>query len=259
MEQYQADGAPIRSLATAFRIVETLHEGPPLTLSEVAEELEIAASTAHRHLGTLRQFGYVCKECDRYRPGLRFLEVGEQARNRLEIYQIGKPKVEQLAEETGEIIQLMIEEGGMGVRLCLKDGEQGVPTNTLAGQYVFLHTNSTGKAILANLPDHRREEIIERTQLPRQTENTIADPDELKAEFAEIRERGFAFNDEERIEGLRAVGTPILGKGDEVVAAISVAGPSKRFKGGWFREELPSITAGAANEIELNLKYSRVP
>lgn len=259
MKQYQPDDVPIRSLATAFRIVETLHEGPPLTLSEVAEELDIAVSTAHRHLTTLRQFGYVHREGERYRTGLRFLEVGEQARTRLEIYRIGKPKVEQLAEETGEIIQLMVEEEGMGVRLCLQNGERGVPTNTLAGQYVFLHTSATGKAILANLPDHRREEIIEGTQLPRQTGNTITDPDEFRAELAEIRERGFAFNDEERIEGLRAVGTPILGEGGEVVAAISVAGPSKRFRGDWFREELSSITAGAANEIELNLKYSRIP
>jgi DNA-binding IclR family transcriptional regulator len=257
MKQYGLEDAPVRSLTTGFRIVEALHEGPPLTLSEVAEELDIAASTAHRHLTTLRQFGYVHREGERYRPGLRFLEVGEKARTRLKIYQIASPKIDQLAEETGEIIQLMMEEGGMGVRLCLKNGERGVPTDTLAGQYVFLHTNSTGKAILANLPPDRREEIIEQTQLPRQTKRTITDPEELRAELAAIRERGFAFNDEERIEGLRAVGTPIMGKGDEVVAAISVAGPSKRFRGDWFREELPSITAGAANEIELNLKYSQ--
>lgn len=257
MKQHQFDDAPVRSLTTSFRIVEILHGGPPLTPSEVAEELDIAVSTAHRHLTTLRKFGYVCKEHDRYRPGLRFLEVGEEARNRLDIYQIAKPKVEQLAEETGEIIQLMVEEGGMGVRLCLKDGEQGVPTNTLAGQYVFLHTNSTGKAILANLPHRRREEIIERTRLPAQTENTTTDPEELRAELAKIRDRGFAFNEEERIVGLRAVGTPVMGPHDEVVGAISVAGPSKRFRGEWFREELPSTISGAANEIELNLKYSR--
>jgi DNA-binding IclR family transcriptional regulator len=259
MKQHQADSPPVRSLATAFRIVEVLHERPSLTLTEIAEELDIAPSTAHRHLVTLHQFGYVCKEDGRYRTGLRFLEVGERARNRLQIYQVAKPKVEQLAEETGEIIQLMVEEGGMGVRLCLKDGERGVPTNTLAGQHVFLHTNSTGKAILANLPARRQEEIIERTRLPKQTENTITDPDDLRAELAEIRERGFAFNDGERIEGLRAVGTPVMGQNGEIVGAISVAGPSKRFKGDWFREELPSTISGAANEIELNLKYSRAP
>lgn len=257
MKQYGTDATPVRSLATAFRIVESLHERPSLTLTGIAEELDIAPSTAHRHLTTLEQFGYVCKDDGRYRLGLRFLEVGEQARNRLRIYQVARPKVEQLAEETGEIIQLMVEEGGMGVRLCLEDGERGVPTNTLAGQHVFLHTNSTGKAILANLPASSREEIIERTRLPRQTGNTITDPEALRTELVEIRERGFAFNDEERIEGLRAVGTPVMGQDGEVAGAISVAGPSKRFNGDWFREELPSTLSGAANEIELNLKYSK--
>ena len=256
MNGYQIDEGPIQSLVTSFRIVGLLHKHPLLTLREVADELDIAISTTHRHLTTLRQFGYVYKEEERYRTGLRFLEVGEQARDERELYQISKRKVKQLAEETGEIAQLMVEEGGMGVRLCLQNGQQGVSTNTLPGQYVFLHTTSAGKAILANLPVDRRKEIIKQTQLPKQTENTISAPDRLRSELADVRERGVAFNDEERIERLRAVGVPVMGRDDEVAGAISVAGPSKRFRGDWYREELPSLISGAANEIELNLQYS---
>ena len=256
MNGYQIDEGPVQSLVTSFRIVESLHERRLLTLREVADELDIAISTTHRHLTTLRQFGYVYKDGKRYRTGLRFLEVGEQARNERELYQIANPKIKQLAEETGEIVQLMMEEGGMGVRLCLQHGQQSVPTNTLPGQYVFLHTTSAGKAILANLSVDRRGEVIEQTQLPRQTGNTITDSDRLGSELSDIREQGVAFNNEERIKGLRAVGVPVMGRNDEVAGAISVAGPSKRFKGDWYRDELPTLISGAANEIELNLQYS---
>jgi DNA-binding IclR family transcriptional regulator len=256
MKQYPSGEVPVNSVATSFRIIELLYEDEPLTPSEVAEKLDIAVSTAHRHLMTLNQFGYISKEGMTYKLGLRFLEIGEQSRHQLKIYRVAKAKIDQLAEKTGEAAQLMAEEKGIGIRLYLKGGEQSVTTNTMAGQHVCLHTNATGKAILANLPETRREEIINQMQLPKQTENTVTDPDRLKELLGEVRERGFAFNDEERIRGLRGVATPIKGKDDEVVAAISISGPLKRFKGDWFQEELPSILSGAANEIELKLKYS---
>jgi IclR family acetate operon transcriptional repressor len=257
MNRYPKDEVPIGSLATSFRIVELLHESPPLTPSEVANELDIAVSTAHRHLTTLFQYGFVHKEETKFGPGLRFLEIGEQVRERMDIYRIAKPKIEELAERTGEIAHLMVVENGLGVRVCVEKGDQSVSTNTWVGEHVYLHTNSTGKAILAHLPNDRRGEIIERTGLPERTPNTITNPERLEEELAEIRERGIAFNEDERIEGLRAVAAPIQGKDDDDVAAISVAGPSKRLNGEWFRNELPALVSEVANEIELDLKYSR--
>lgn len=256
MNQYPSSEVPLSSLGTCFRIVETLHENSPLTPSEVAAEHGIATSTAHRHLTTLRQFGYAREEDGRYSPGFRFLEVGNRVRERTEIYRVGKPRIESLAQQTGEIANLIIEEDGLGVRLCVRGEERGIPTDTLVGQSVFLHTNSGGKAILANLPEPRRTELIEQQQLAQRTENTITDPEGLRRELEAVREAGVAFNDEERIEGLRAAGVPIVGTDDEVVAALSVAGPSKRLEDEWFREELPSMLSEAANEIELELKYS---
>ena len=257
MNQYPKGEVLVSSLATSFRIVERLHETPRLTPSEVAVELDIGVSTAYRHLMTLHQYGFVQKDNSKFSPGLRFLEIGGKIREREEIYRIAKPKIKRLAEQTGEISHLMVEEGGIGVRLCVEEGEKSVSTNTSVGEHVFLHTNSTGKAILAHLPTERQEEIINETGLPEQTENTITDPEQLWNELTEIRKQGVAFNIDERIKGLRAVAAPIEGKDNETVGAISVAGPSERFNDDWFRQELPAMVSEVANEIELDLKYSR--
>jgi IclR family acetate operon transcriptional repressor len=256
MIQYPSGEIPLSSLDTCFRIVETLHESSPLTPSEVAEKHDIAPSTAHRHLTVLTHFRYVREQDGKYSPGYRFLEVGNRAREQTDMYRIGKPRVEALAEETGEIANLIIEEDGLGVRLCVRGDEQGIPTDTLVGQHVFLHTNSGGKAMLANLPESRRESIIDQHQLPERTGQTITDAEQLRSELKEINDKGVAFNDEERIEGLRAAGVPIMGPNDDVVAALSVAGPSKRLKDEWLQEELPALLSEAANEIELEIKYS---
>jgi DNA-binding IclR family transcriptional regulator len=254
MDQDKTD-VKVRSLGKAFHIVECLLEHGPMQVIEVAENLGFANSTVHRHLSTLRTLGYVCKDENRYRLGLRFLETGEMVRDRFDIYHIARPKIDQLAAETEEIAQLMIQERGIGARLYLKNGQQGVRTNTSAGEHVHLHTTAAGKAILAHLPADRQAEIIETGDLVAETKNSITDPETLRSELEDVRERGYAFNREERIEGLRAVGVPVLVE-DRVVGAISVAGPAKRLSRDWYEEELPDLISGAANEIELKYQYS---
>jgi DNA-binding IclR family transcriptional regulator len=160
-----------------------------------------------------------------------------------------------LAEKTDERALFMTEEHGRAVYLYRGVGNHAVRTNSRIGTYRHLHTIAGGKAMLAHMADPRIEAILNRWGLPRQTENTITEREELFDRLAEIRERGVAFNDEETIEGLRAVAVPILGPDDTVYGALSVSGPSHRIRGEWFEDEIPNLLLGTANELELNLEY----
>lgn len=245
----------VKTARTIFDILEMLQSNDGLSVSELAAEANMAKSTAHRHLTSMEQIGYIVRENNSYYVGLKFLNLGIYARNRYNIYLQSRSKVDELADETGERVQLMIEEHGHGVQLYPKFGERSVKTDARPGQRVHLHSNAAGKAILAFLPRSRVEEIINKWGCPRRTENTITDPNVLFSELCEIRDQGIALNDGERIEGLRAVGVPILNGNRNVVGSISISGPSGRFTGDWYSEELPRLLRGTVDEIELNLKY----
>jgi len=101
-----------------------------------------------------------------------------------------------------------------------------------------LHSTGLGKAILAHLPEERVESIVDHHGMPASTPETITDRDELFDALERIRDRGFAFDDEERLRGLRCVAAPILAN-DDVVGAISVSGPTNRLRDDRYREELP--------------------
>lgn len=88
------------------------------------------------------------------------------------------------------------------------------------------------------------------------TENTITDPNELFTELEEIRQRGYAFDREERLDGLRCVAVPVKLTDEHVLGAISISGPKRRMRGDRFEKEIPELVLDAANVIEINMKHS---
>ena len=120
---------------------------------------------------------------------------------------------------------------------------------------MFLHCTALGKAVLAHLPEERTEEILDQHGLPGVTERTTTDREELWEELAEVRDTGVAFDDEERMLGMRCVAVPLLGTDDEVVGAMSVSGPRTRFQDEYYRETCPRLLRETAHVIEIRLTY----
>jgi len=246
----------VQTARTMFDIVQRISEEEGVPLSELAGELGYAKSTVHRHLQTLADLGYVVKRDGDYHVGLRFLELGVTARNSYSGYTLVREKVEEIAEETGERAQFFVEEHGKAVYLARSVGEHAVRTDPGIGSRIPLYAASAGKAILSELPDEELSDMFERMSFEPVTEHTIVDPEELRAELAEVRERGYAFNREESLRGTHAVGVPICGPDGDVIGGLSVTGPSHRLKGERFKQELPDLLLGAANELELNIAHS---
>jgi DNA-binding IclR family transcriptional regulator len=242
----------VRTTEKTLRIVEALKENEGGHVTRLAEQLGMSKSTVHNHLATLEENGYVVKDGDTYRLGLKFLDLGGYTRSQMKLFRIAKPKVKQMAEETGEVANLLTEENGMGVYLFRAKGEQAVDLDTYVGHRTHLHYTAQGKAILAHMPESRVQEIIETYGLPKATPNTITDPDELFAELEKIRERGYATHEEERLMGLRSIAAPIQPDNGVACGSISISAPASRMED----EEITDIVASAANAIELNVKYS---
>lgn len=249
-------GTSVKSVETALDIVEFLHEQEGASMEEITEAVSRSSSTVHRHLTTLRERGYVISKSGLYTLSFLFLTYGGRTRDRLFASEIIDRKVQQLSDRTGERVQFMIEENAQRVYVFTYSGPSGVKTDATVGKRGPLHVSAAGKAILANLPSDRIEAILNSKPLGGPTKNAVSDPDALREELEEIRKREYAYNDEESTEGLRAVGVPVHDGNGSTLGAFSVSGPAHRFRDTYFQRELPDLLMGAANEVELNLKYS---
>ncbi|WP_146417161.1 IclR family transcriptional regulator [Haloarcula hispanica] len=247
---------PVKSAETTFEVLDALKDLDGAGVTELAQHLDVPKSTVHNYLSTLEQEEYVVNRDGVYEVGLRFLELGAYARHREKLFGIAKPEVDRLAAETGELANILVEEHGRGSYLYRARGDKAVQVKAHVGTRVPLHTTALGKAILAHMPTERVDAIVDRHGLGGEASKSISSRAELEQELADVRDRGVAFDDEERLEGLRCVAAPVLNHDNEIIGAISVSGPTNRFRGDRFREELPQKVLEVANVIELNVTYS---
>ena len=245
----------VSTTATSFSILESLERHRGATISEIAEDLDLAVSTVHRHLVTGLEEGYVVKDGTEYRIGLRFLEFGFSAREQLPFYETAKDQIEVLAKRTDEKIRLTALEGYEAVLLYRRMGRSSLKTSSKIGNRRPLHQLAAGKAMLATLSREEIEMILDKHGLPARTDYTITERGELFEELDEVRERGYAYNLEESIEGLNAVGAAFKDDDGYPLGALSISGPANRIKGEKLHQELPDLLLSAVNEIEINLKY----
>ncbi len=202
---------------------------PELGLSEVARIVGLNKTTAFRLLSALEGEGLVQRatEGEAYRLGPELVALGLRARGATDLLFAAQAELSALAEATQETASLhvlvgrevMILEEAFGGRVLAAVGEVGTRWPA--------HATSTGKALLAFLPEEQRRDFL-RLSLPRLTEKTLCDPEELRSELRRVRDRGYATSLEELEPGCVAVGVPVWGVDGGVVAALSVEGPSTR-------------------------------
>lgn len=254
METHESSGRSIKSNGTLFAIIEALKETNGAGVTELADRLGLAKSTVHKHLVSLERNRYVVNEDGYYRLGLEFFNTGVHVRNQYEVYHAAKDRIDRLAAETGEAAWLIVHENGLGMFVYGVPQNESFSFDSTIGKWVYLHANSAGKAILANLPREEVDEIIDRHGLPAQTENTITDRQVLFDELEATRERGYAMNFQEDLRGLHAIATPIISDG-RPVAAVTIAGAANRLTEDRIEDELYGALLEAVDDIELRLVY----
>lgn len=244
----------IKSSETQLAIVSALKEFDGATISQIADELELAPSTAYRHVQTLKEHRYVVKDGDEYEVGLRYLDLGGYARTRFDSDEQVRSLVDKLANETNEFVSFIGEEHGLGYFLYIN--RQGVPSDARVGKLVPLHQSAGGKAILAELDEDRREAIIDRHGLKRKTEETVTDRETLATELENAVERGYATVEGDHTPSLWGVGAAVTRPDGSVLGGITIAGPAYRLRGERIEEEIPQLLLGSLKEFELQLTHS---
>ncbi|WP_137291313.1 IclR family transcriptional regulator [Natronorubrum halophilum] len=245
-------GAGVSTTRKTFEILEALKSEEGVTITDLTRRTDLSKSTVYRHLTTLTDMGYVIKRDDNYYIGFRLLEISERARNRKTGYTAAKRKVFELGQETDERAVFIVEEEYEGVYIH----RYGSLSDTMIGKRRPLHSLASGKAILAEWDEGRVADFIDEKGLESFTSNTITDPDALYEDLDRIRERGYALNEQEHMDGLSGVAVPVYTPDDELLGSLGVFGPASRFNGEFIHDELPDRLWDKAGEIRVTLAYS---
>jgi IclR family transcriptional regulator, acetate operon repressor len=245
----------VQSLTRGLSLLEALARAEGgLTLTDVAQRVQLAPSTAHRLLSTLEKMGYVYQsgELGRWYVGLQAFTVGTGFLANRDFVAQSHPYMRRLMEQVGETANLAILDGTEAVFIDQVQCRETMRTIVKLGSRVPLHASGVGKAIFAALPDEQIDAILKVRGLPRITENTITVPETMWASVRVIRQRGWSFDDEEHLPGTRCVAATIYDEHGEALGAISLAGPSSRLPDERIKQ-LGPIVAHIAEEITRHL------
>lgn len=207
-----------------------LRAQPAMRLSDVARELDVANSTAHRLLATLTHRGFVSQQPDsrRYTAGETLLSIGRSAILYAELRDRARPLLEVLSTELGETIHLGVREGTLVRYVDAVESPRAVRVAARTGRALAAHWTSTGKVLLAAMGDDAVRRLYRGRTLPTRTPVSIGDLDTLLAELDECRRLGFAVNSGESEADVVSVAISLRDRDGTVIAAVSCAAPQHR-------------------------------
>jgi len=230
-----------------------------LSLSEILEKTRIPRQSLIRILHTLCDRGVLDRIGQRggYRLGMRLLYLGHRLKDKIQLRSLAWPSMQQLAETTRKTIELSTFDKDQLILIEQIEGTEGVRLYSRVGSaFPYLHALCVGKVYLAHMDPDKRRNVLQKIGLPRVTEHTITDLDQLEEELQKIKETGYAFEDQELRKGIRRVAAPIYDFKDDVAGGLSVAATILSFE---LKDvdALGRLAAETASQISRNMgRYS---
>jgi IclR family acetate operon transcriptional repressor len=229
--QYETKAYPgTQAVVRALRLLKAFTaERSERSLTELAREVGLNKTTTYRLLTALMSEGMVARSSagDAFRLGPEVLALGSRSQGAGDLRAAARPELLALAAETRETATLEVLVGRDVLILDEVMGSHVLGTVPSIGTRWPAHVTSTGKALLAHLPEPVLDAVLGEP-FPAPTAKAITDPAALRRELARVRERGYAVSAEELEPGFVAVGVPVRSADGSVVAAISLGGPKGR-------------------------------
>jgi DNA-binding IclR family transcriptional regulator len=226
-----AEEIKVKSLYKALRIMDCFTvQSPELGITEISEHLGLYKSNVHNIVDTFVKAGYLEQnpENEKYRLGIKILELGNVISSNMNIRRTMLPYMQELADYTNETVYLGMPSDSEVIYLDSSSPKNQLSTRSMLGVKAPLYCTGIGKAMLAFMPAETAGAVCAKG-LKKYTDQTIAEPEALLAELAAIRSRGYSIDNMEHEYGIKCIGMPILNQKKQVVAGISVSGPSLRF------------------------------
>lgn len=230
----------------------------PQGLGELSHGLGMNKSTVHRFLSTLIEAGYVRQDVDtsRYALGARVAWLGAKFLESMDLREVARPILEELAQATCETVHLGIMDADEVMYLDKVASQQTVQMRSRVGSRMPVHCTALGKVLLADLPEPTWERYVSQIGLAAQTPNTIVDPPRFYDHLRQVRGQDYSLDNVENEEGIRCVAAPVRNHTGRVVAAISVTGSTLTMTPEKAETVIPQIQQ-AARAISEELGFRR--
>jgi DNA-binding IclR family transcriptional regulator len=247
-------GQGVQSVDRALGILEVLARVGEAGVTEIAAELEVHKSTAFRLVATLEAHRLVEQTVDRgrYRLGVGILRLAGATTARLDLVQEARPLCRQLASDTGETVNIAVLSESSALYLDQVAGSSALQPHNWVGQHIPLHATSNGKVLLSGLDAGRLEAVL--GTLATYTPQTITRRAQLRDELERVRSQGYALAVDELEVGLTAVAAPIRNAHGDVVASMSVSGPTFRLTADRV-DDVAALVVEAAVEVSHRLGW----
>ena len=223
-----SDRYQVRSVARALEMLEAVGESGEagLSLTEMAQRLDMAKSSTMAAARTLASFGFLRIEAPgpRYHLGLALIRYGDIVAQMTSLGKLALPLLHELTEETGFTSRLAINEEGYPVIVERVDGRGSVRFHAPLGQREAPHSTGAGKAILAQLGEKEALQILQDEVLVAHTTNTLTSVEAVLNELKHVQLVGYAIDNEEEVEGIICVAAPIFDYSGRCAGAVSVTG-----------------------------------
>ncbi len=244
----------VQSVDRALTILSMLARLGEAGVTEIAAGLGVHKSTAFRLVATLESHGMVEQNDERgkYRLGVGVLRLAGATTARLDVVQESRPVCRRLAADSGETVNIAVLSDQSALYLDQVAGQSALQSHNWVGQHIPLHATSNGKVLLSDLTVEEVDTRVPR--LPAYTTKTVTTRAALRRDLARVREQGYAVATDELEVGLTAIAAPIRNAHGDVIASLSVSGPTLRLDDARVKELVP-VVLDAAEEISQRLGH----
>jgi len=251
----------VQTIERVSTLLDILGESPRgISIRDLSARVKLPKGTTHRLLSSLTYFGYVRQDIKtrNYLLGFKLVDLGQLLLAQIDLRREAEPFLRDLAERTGETVHLVFLDRNEIVYIDKVESahnHSGLRMASRVGLRNPAHCSAVGKVLLSDLPDETLNDILHEKSLPKRTDNTITNPNQMREHLKSVGRQGYAIDDEENEKGIRCVAAPLYNEAGKVIAAISISGPAFRVTKKMIQETLKAEVMGAALKISQRLGY----
>ena len=219
----------VQGLERGFAIVQAFGaDHRHQTIAEVAHRTGLTRAVARRYLLTLQRLGYVLQQGGRFALTPRILDLGFTYLSTIDVADVAQPVMEEIAASLHESCSAAVLDGHEVVYVARVQAKRIMSINLVVGSRLPAHATSMGKVLLAHLAPDALDAYFAAAPLRPLTAQTITRPSDLRRVLLDVRQRGWAFSDQESEVGVRTVAAPLYNHANQIDAALNVSAHAAR-------------------------------
>jgi len=219
----------VSSLARGLEVLRAFNRtGRKMTLSQVASETGNTRAGARRILLTLVHEGYAVADGKLFDLTPQVLELGHSVLSSKGVWEIAKPFIDHLSEETRESVSAAVLDNFDVVYVSGAQYHRVISVGISVGARFPAHCTANGRVLLAAQPKEKWPAMLRDIELTRMTDRTVSDPETFRQVLEQVRDQGWSFVDQELEIGLMSISAPVKTSAGALVGAINVGVPTLR-------------------------------